>query len=279
MSEYKFRVHHLSGELCAELSLPAGALVRDILVAVESKEGPGNFVLLHGGSALPPSSPLKSVGFSAEAVDLQLIQKTPEVRLLFPGERTSCMFGGRKLTFALVGPPGAGKTSLQRSFCQNVLTNMSQTVQDVRVVCDGWLVPVFLWDQKEEFLSRTKVPAMLPKKDAALLVVDLASHDTLEQARQLARNISDHGIVTKVLLGNKLDLASERQVSCEAARQFATDHGFRYFETSAKDGTGVEDALCYAVAHPLEHEPEPPGKPSDLSMKKSKKSADACSIC
>ena len=22
--------------------------------------------------------------------------------------------------------------------------------QDVRVVCDGWLVPVFLWDQKEE---------------------------------------------------------------------------------------------------------------------------------
>ena len=44
MSEYKFRVHHLSGELCAELSLPAGALVRDILVAVESKEGPGNFV-------------------------------------------------------------------------------------------------------------------------------------------------------------------------------------------------------------------------------------------
>lgn len=138
---------------------------------------------------------------------------------------------------------------------------------------------MFLWDQKEEFLSRTKVPAMLPKKDAALLVVDLASHDTLEQARQLARNISDHGIVTKVLLGNKLDLASERQVSCEAARQFATDHGFRYFETSAKDGTGVEDALCYAVAHPLEHEPEPPGKPSDLSMKKSKKSADACSIC
>ena len=71
----------------------------------------------------------------------------------------------------------------------------------------------------------------------ALLVVDLASRDTLQQASQLARYINDQRIVTKLLIGNKLDLSSEREVSFEAARQFAADHGFRYFETSAKDGS------------------------------------------
>ena len=68
----------------------------------------------------------------------------------------------------------------------------------------------------------------------------------------LVRLIEDESIRTKVMLGNKLDLESERRISYEDARHFATERGFHYFETSAKDGTNVSEALGFAVVDVLQ---------------------------
>ena len=57
-------------------------------------------------------------------------------------------------------------------------------------------------------------------------------------------------IPTKLLLGNKID--AERQVSREDAESFAASRGLYYFETSAKDGTGVIEAIDFAVFDALE---------------------------
>ena len=48
------------------------------------------------------------------------------------------------------------------------------------------------------------------------------------------------GLVTVVLIGNKSDL-EPREVSREEGRRFAAEEGIIYFETSAKEGLGVED--------------------------------------
>ena len=53
-----------------------------------------------------------------------------------------------------------------------------------------------------------------------------------------------------VLVGNKLDLCegvengeNQRMVSKMAAEAFATANDMHYFETSAKDGTGVQELM------------------------------------
>ena len=49
--------------------------------------------------------------------------------------------------------------------------------------------------------------------------------------------------VNKLLVGNKSDLTSKRQVDTEAAKDFATQVSIPFLETSAKNATNVEDAF------------------------------------
>lgn len=46
-----------------------------------------------------------------------------------------------------------------------------------------------------------------------------------------------------ILIGNKVDLENERQVSFEEASSFAEENGLVYLETSGKDGSNVEEAF------------------------------------
>lgn len=49
--------------------------------------------------------------------------------------------------------------------------------------------------------------------------------------------------VNKLLVGNKSDLTTKRQVDTEAAKEFAGQVNIPFLETSAKNATNVEDAF------------------------------------
>jgi len=68
-------------------------------------------------------------------------------------------------------------------------------------------------------------------------------------------------IPTKLLIGNKADLVEERRISREEAEIYAKEHDLVYFETSAKEGTGVEEAMDYAIFDVLAREIQPPAQP------------------
>ena len=48
-----------------------------------------------------------------------------------------------------------------------------------------------------------------------------------------------------VLSGNMIDLKEERKVSYEEGEQFASSHGWSYFETSSKDNIGVNELFQF----------------------------------
>ena len=50
-----------------------------------------------------------------------------------------------------------------------------------------------------------------------------------------------------VVAGNKIDLADQREVSNEEARDFAERVGLKYIETSARTGQNIEEAFCSLV--------------------------------
>ena len=64
---------------------------------------------------------------------------------------------------------------------------------------------------------------------------------TRTRTRTLTRYASEN--VNKLLVGNKSDLTSKRQVDTEAAKDFATQVSIPFLETSAKNATNVEDAF------------------------------------
>ena len=84
-------------------------------------------------------------------------------------------------------------------------------------------------------------------KDAVLLVIDITSPEPFSRLDPWCQQIEDASILTKVMIGNKLDLEGERQISYEDAQRFAAERGFHYLEASAKNGTNVQGALGFAV--------------------------------
>ena len=60
----------------------------------------------------------------------------------------------------------------------------------------------------------------------------------------IAENTQEFQIIQKVLLANKVDLNSEsHRISREEGIQLAEKHRIDFFEVSAKDGSGIDDAF------------------------------------
>jgi Ras-related protein Rab-5C len=82
---------------------------------------------------------------------------------------------------------------------------------------------------------------------AAVVVYDITKSASLTKAqswiKELQRQASPGIIIA--LAGNKADLADDeengRQVTFEEGKEYATETGALFFETSAKTGTGVQE--------------------------------------
>ena len=71
----------------------------------------------------------------------------------------------------------------------------------------------------------------------------LCSHNCslLCRMNEIDKYATEH--VNKLLVGNKCDLESKRQVDTEEAKAFAEERGIPFLETSAKSSTNVDEAF------------------------------------
>ena len=78
-----------------------------------------------------------------------------------------------------------------------------------------------------------------------LIVYDISNRETFEKLNAWLIDISNKGnkYMYKILIGNKSDLEEQRQVTYEEGKEFADVNGMDFFETSAKNTTGVQEAF------------------------------------
>ena len=81
--------------------------------------------------------------------------------------------------------------------------------------------------------------------DGAVLVFDVTKKETFELIWTWLADIKENNKmdIGKILLGNKADLESEREVSKEEGENLAGQLHCKYYETSAKTGQNIIDAL------------------------------------
>jgi Ras-related protein Rab-11A len=79
----------------------------------------------------------------------------------------------------------------------------------------------------------------------ALLVYDITKQTSYDNTERWLKELRDHADPTIVIMmvGNKSDLEDDRVVLTDDARKFAETNELSFIETSAKDGTNVEDAF------------------------------------
>ncbi|NXS04480.1 RAB17 protein, partial [Oxylabes madagascariensis] len=99
----------------------------------------------------------------------------------------------------------------------------------------------------------------------ALIVYDIANKQTFRRAKLWLEELEKRFLPNEIviaLVGNKTDLAAEREVTTEEGEEFARTKGLLFMETSAKSNHRVNDVFMAVVQELLRREKEKASEPS-----------------
>ncbi|KAI1295001.1 Ras- protein Rab-11A [Mortierella claussenii] len=147
----------------------------------------------------------------------------------------------------LIGDSGVGKSNLVSRFTRNEFNLESKSTIGVEfttrsIQVDAKTIKAQIWDTAGQERYRAITSAYYRGAVGALLVYDIAKHQTYENVGRWLKELRDHADTNIVimLVGNKSDLRHLRAVPTEEAKQFATENGLSFIETSALDSSNVE---------------------------------------
>ena len=97
------------------------------------------------------------------------------------------------------------------------------------------------------------MPTFYQKADAFVIVYDITDRDSFQGLTQWLDAIDTETIPRKrgmkvMVIGNKADLEDKRAVAYNEGRKFAMEKQMAFFETSAKTGAMVQNAVNYLAS-------------------------------
>ena len=150
----------------------------------------------------------------------------------------------------IIGDTSVGKSCLMQSFLdENIRTEHQPTVGvefGAKVVnIDGERVRLQIWDTAGSEQYRSVTRSYYRASAIALLVYDITRKQTFDHLGQWLdeARINGNPYISAVVVGNKVDLFGQREVSLEDAQKWAKDKGCLFIETSAKFRQGVDEAF------------------------------------
>eukprot|EP00053_Salpingoeca_punica_P007159 m.66033 g.66033 ORF g.66033 m.66033 type:complete len:206 (-) comp14028_c0_seq2:206-823(-) len=150
----------------------------------------------------------------------------------------------------LLGMQGVGKTSLVQRYTQGVFSDVVTSTIGAsffthKMIVDGCHIKCQIWDTAGQERFRSMAPMYYRGAHAAMLVYDVNDQNSFENVhrwvKELQRNVT--GTVLLCLIGNKIDLPSDRAVTSEKGREFAESINALFYETSAKTDVGIQEAF------------------------------------
>eukprot|EP00252_Welwitschia_mirabilis_P000604 TRINITY_DN10586_c0_g1_i1.p1 TRINITY_DN10586_c0_g1~~TRINITY_DN10586_c0_g1_i1.p1 ORF type:complete len:224 (-),score=25.93 TRINITY_DN10586_c0_g1_i1:58-729(-) len=154
----------------------------------------------------------------------------------------------------LVGDSAVGKSNLLARYARNEFyPNSKSTIgvefQTQTMEIDGKEIKAQIWDTAGQERFRAVTSAYYRGAVGALVVYDVSRRQTFDNISRWLDELyahSDMSVVT-VLVGNKIDLKDNREVSREEGTTLAESHSLYFVETSALDSTNVKLAFQTVV--------------------------------
>ena len=147
-----------------------------------------------------------------------------------------------------------GKTSLLRTYRDRQFTLHKPSigldcVSTKLIAPSGEDIVVQIWDTAGQERFRTITHTFYKHGDGIIVAFDVTDAATFQSVRKWLESIYQHAApdIVKVLVGNKIDLEEQREVSIEEAKQLADVHKMVYFETSAKLNKNVDELIGHMM--------------------------------
>ena len=148
----------------------------------------------------------------------------------------------------MLGAFAVGKTSLVQQYVHSLFSDKYHTTVGVKVdkksvAVKGTPVDLILWDIYGEDEFQQVRTSYLRGASGCLLVVDGTRRYTLDTAHALVeRTRKTVGNIPMVFVFNKTDLMDQWEIEMDHLKDTA-QKGFVVIQTSAKEGTAVEEAF------------------------------------
>ncbi|MBD3212206.1 MAG: GTP-binding protein [Candidatus Lokiarchaeota archaeon] len=151
----------------------------------------------------------------------------------------------------LGGDGGVGKTSMvhrfvENSFQQDYKATIGTSIMKKECNFEGLesSVRFVIWDLAGQTQFRRIRKSYLANAEAGILVFDVTRQKTYENIKNWYEEIKEvTPKISLILVGNKIDLVDQREVSREEGEALAEEIGISYIETSAKTGENIDDAF------------------------------------
>ena len=156
----------------------------------------------------------------------------------------------------LIGNSKVGKTSIIQKCLFNTFSDIYQKSKSFNLFWTNYEINseiycLQLWDVSGDEKNVNSVTGKFYKNcNCAFLIYsinDFESFTSIEKWLTDLRRYANDNILT-VLIGNKIDIKTERLISYENGKKFKEDNKIDYFiETSAKEGENVENIIKYTI--------------------------------
>lgn len=160
----------------------------------------------------------------------------------------------------LVGDSGVGKSSLLMRFIEDAFEEVSPTVGvDFKLKMmnvDGKRLKLTVWDTAGQERFRTLTSSYYRGAHGVIFVYDIANAESFANVEEVWRKeVEMYSTISngvKMIVGNKVDKESSREIAKEDGVRFAKEHGCLFLECSAKTRTRVQEAFEELVKGILE---------------------------
>ena len=150
----------------------------------------------------------------------------------------------------LLGDSGVGKSNILSRFTRDEFELDTKTTIGVEfatksVRMQGKTIKAQVWDTAGQDRYRAIATAYYRGAVGAFLVYDITNPDTLQNINKWLKELEDHSDknVVAMLIGNKCDLNHLRATTTEEGVAFSQQRKIAFLETSALDGTNVQEAF------------------------------------
>ena len=150
--------------------------------------------------------------------------------------------------YIIIGDSSVGKSNILLKYAHNQFKPEYQLTIGVEfgaknIDINGKTYRIQIWDTagQENFRSITR--AYYKNSVCALVVYDVTNKESFDNVKSWIEDCKSQSpkTILMVLVGNKIDLDSDRAVSYEEGEEFAKVNNMPFFETSAKTGANIEN--------------------------------------
>ena len=162
----------------------------------------------------------------------------------------------------LIGDSSVGKTSLILRYAFDFFKDEYFSIvggdfYTKHEIINNMNVLVRLWDTAGQERFKSLTPNYFKNAEGVMLTYDITKTESFENLKfwinSIKTNLGDKNIfIPIIIVGNKLDMEHMREITKENADKFSKEYNYKYFETSAKTGEGVDDAVRDLVNQILE---------------------------